>query len=230
MRRRKQEIVPPLCWFSCCFFFNFVSFFFFFFVFIIFFLFIFIWGIRSPPSSKIVISGIPLHAHFEDIEPLLKPYGKVQHCDAVSSKDPNTQTVHITYETPEQAQRYFYCFEPKKKINKQTEKQNRKKKQNWILIENHANNNKCDRNHKLPSPIICWNTRNFRWACCYYFCSFTFLFFGHLLRWWKFTGRKPLTFLFEHKNLLLYMLLRFSNRIPDISSNPPSSIRFLHIP
>lgn len=61
----------------------------------------------NPPSSKIAISGIPLHASFDDIEPLLKPYGKVEHCDAVSSKDPNTQTVHITFESPEQAQRYI---------------------------------------------------------------------------------------------------------------------------
>lgn len=59
-------------------------------------------------SSRIIISGIPLHARFDDIEPLLKPYGKVEHCDAVSSKDPNTQTVHITYETVEQAQRYIF--------------------------------------------------------------------------------------------------------------------------
>lgn len=66
------------------------------------FLFIFV-----SSSTRIVISGIPLHARFDDIEPLLKPYGKVEHCDAVSSKDPNTQTVHITYETVEQAQRYF---------------------------------------------------------------------------------------------------------------------------
>lgn len=59
----------------------------------------------SPASSKIVISGIPLHAHFDDIEPLLKPYGKVEHCDAVTSKDPMFQTVHITFETPDQAMR-----------------------------------------------------------------------------------------------------------------------------
>lgn len=59
-----------------------------------------------------MISGIPLHAHFDDIEPLLKPYGKVEDCAVVSSKDPSTQTVHITFESFEQAQRYFYfvCF------------------------------------------------------------------------------------------------------------------------
>lgn len=67
---------------------------------------LFYWTIYSLPTSKIIISGIPLHAHFEDIEPLLKRYGKVEYCDAVSSKDPHTQTVHITYETPEQALRY----------------------------------------------------------------------------------------------------------------------------
>lgn len=55
-----------------------------------------------------MISGIPLHAHFDDIEPLLKPYGKVEDCAVVSSKDPSTQTVHITFESFEQAQRYFY--------------------------------------------------------------------------------------------------------------------------
>ena len=54
-----------------------------------------------------MISGIPMHAHFDDIEPLLKPYGHVEHCDAVSSKDPNTQTIHITFETHELAQRYI---------------------------------------------------------------------------------------------------------------------------
>lgn len=62
---------------------------------------------RSSTSAKVMISGIPLHAHFDDIEPLLKPYGKVEDCTVVSSKDPNTQTVHITFENYEQAQRYF---------------------------------------------------------------------------------------------------------------------------
>lgn len=57
-----------------------------------------------------MISGIPLHAHFDDIEPLLKPYGKVEDCAVVSSKDPSTQTVHITFESFEQAQRYFFAF------------------------------------------------------------------------------------------------------------------------
>ncbi|KAI8035151.1 hypothetical protein M5D96_012096 [Drosophila gunungcola] len=56
-------------------------------------------------TSKILISGIPMQTRFEDIEPLLKPYGIVKQCEAISSKDQNTQTVHITFENPEQAQR-----------------------------------------------------------------------------------------------------------------------------
>lgn len=56
-------------------------------------------------STKVAISGIPHHANFNDVEPLLKQFGNVEECDAVASKDPKTQTVHITFETFEQAQR-----------------------------------------------------------------------------------------------------------------------------
>ncbi|XP_039233384.1 insulin-like growth factor 2 mRNA-binding protein 1 isoform X1 [Drosophila yakuba] len=62
-------------------------------------------GTSSVTTSKILISGIPMQTRFEDIEPLLKPYGIVKQCEAISSKDQNTQTVHITFENPEQAQR-----------------------------------------------------------------------------------------------------------------------------
>lgn len=68
-------------------------------------------------TTKVVISGIPHHANFTDVEPLLKAYGNVEECDAVASKDPKTQTVHITFETYEQAQRWetlgelVVCFE-----------------------------------------------------------------------------------------------------------------------
>lgn len=64
-------------------------------------------SVHSVSTSKILISGIPLQTRFEDIEPLLKPYGIVKQCEAVSSKDPQTQTVHITFENNEQAQRYL---------------------------------------------------------------------------------------------------------------------------
>jgi insulin-like growth factor 2 mRNA-binding protein 1 len=57
----------------------------------------------SSSSAKIVISNIPNQAIFDDIEPLLKPFGRVEHVDAVGSKDPNSQTVYITFENHEQA-------------------------------------------------------------------------------------------------------------------------------
>ncbi|XP_077302300.1 IGF-II mRNA-binding protein isoform X4 [Arctopsyche grandis] len=55
-------------------------------------------------SAKIVISGMPLHTCYNDLEPLLTPFGNVQNCDRVSSRDAHSQTVHITFETQEQAQ------------------------------------------------------------------------------------------------------------------------------
>lgn len=78
--------------------------------------------LHSVTTSKILISGIPLQTRFEDIEPLLKPYGIVKQCEAISSKDQNTQTVHITFENPEQAQRYINPNKDKKKISKQKSK------------------------------------------------------------------------------------------------------------
>lgn len=59
----------------------------------------------SQGTTKVIISGIPQHANFSDVEPLLKQYGNVEECDAVASKDPKTQTVHISFESYEQAQR-----------------------------------------------------------------------------------------------------------------------------
>ncbi|XP_021194715.1 insulin-like growth factor 2 mRNA-binding protein 1 isoform X2 [Helicoverpa armigera] len=55
-------------------------------------------------SSKVLISGLPLHVRFDNIEPLLSQYGNVQHCDKANSRDANTQAVFITFETPDQAQ------------------------------------------------------------------------------------------------------------------------------
>lgn len=69
-----------------------------------FFLFLFFF-LSLSSTTKVVISGIPHHANFSDVEPLLKQYGNVEECDAVASKDPKTQTVHITFESYEQAQR-----------------------------------------------------------------------------------------------------------------------------
>lgn len=50
------------------------------------------------------MSNLPLTVRFEDIEHLLVQHGQVVSCDKLTSKDPNTQTVQITYETAEQAQ------------------------------------------------------------------------------------------------------------------------------
>jgi len=79
----------------------------------LFFSFSFFFSLSS--TTKVVISGIPHHANFSDVEPLLKQYGNVEECDAVASKDPKTQTVHITFESYEQAQRFltqifFFCI------------------------------------------------------------------------------------------------------------------------
>ena len=71
----------------------------------LFFSFLFFLSLSS--TTKVVISGIPHHANFSDVEPLLKQYGNVEECDAVASKDPKTQTVHITFESYEQAQRFL---------------------------------------------------------------------------------------------------------------------------
>lgn len=55
-------------------------------------------------TSKIIISNLGPHVRFEDIEHLLNQHGRVVSCDKLTSKDPTTQTVAVTYETTEQAQ------------------------------------------------------------------------------------------------------------------------------
>lgn len=59
-------------------------------------------NIRS--SAKIIVSNLAPQIRFEDIEHLLTPHGHVVACDKLTSKDPATQTVQITYEATEQAQ------------------------------------------------------------------------------------------------------------------------------
>lgn len=55
-------------------------------------------------SSKIIISNLAPHIRFEDIEHLLAQHGQVINCDKLTTKDPNSQTVQITYDNAEQAQ------------------------------------------------------------------------------------------------------------------------------
>ncbi|XP_048504743.1 insulin-like growth factor 2 mRNA-binding protein 1 isoform X2 [Athalia rosae] len=59
---------------------------------------------RASSGGKIVVSNLPPHARFEDVEPLLTTYGLVQNVEKLSSRDPNTQTLLVSYETQEQAQ------------------------------------------------------------------------------------------------------------------------------
>jgi insulin-like growth factor 2 mRNA-binding protein 1 len=55
-------------------------------------------------GGKILLSNLPLHVRFEDLEPLLTPFGSVQNCEKLNSRDGSTQTVQVSYETQEQAQ------------------------------------------------------------------------------------------------------------------------------
>lgn len=59
-------------------------------------------------TPKIIISNLGPNVRFEDIDHLLSQHGRVVTCDKLTSKDPSTQTVQVTYETPEQAQQYVH--------------------------------------------------------------------------------------------------------------------------
>ncbi|XP_074110976.1 IGF-II mRNA-binding protein isoform X3 [Cotesia typhae] len=59
---------------------------------------------RSGSGAKILISNLPAHARFEDVELLFSTYGQVQNVEKVPSRDPNTQTLLLSYETQELAQ------------------------------------------------------------------------------------------------------------------------------
>ncbi|XP_069690839.1 insulin-like growth factor 2 mRNA-binding protein 1 isoform X3 [Periplaneta americana] len=61
-------------------------------------------GPEMSTGGKIVLSNIPSHVRFEDLEPLLTPFGSVQNCEKLNSRDGSTQTVQVSYETQEQAQ------------------------------------------------------------------------------------------------------------------------------
>lgn len=57
-------------------------------------------------TSKIIVSNLAPHIRFEDIEHLLTQHGHVVACDKLTSKDPNTQTVQISFENSDQAQQW----------------------------------------------------------------------------------------------------------------------------
>ncbi|XP_012216783.1 insulin-like growth factor 2 mRNA-binding protein 1 isoform X6 [Linepithema humile] len=58
----------------------------------------------SSGAAKVLISNLPVPFHSEDLELLLANYGQVQNIEKLSSRELNTQTLLISYETTEQAQ------------------------------------------------------------------------------------------------------------------------------
>lgn len=71
----------------------------------------------SSGVAKVLVSNLPAQVRLEDLDLLFSNYGQVQNIEKLPSRDPNTQTVLISYETQEQVQQYvistlFYllCF------------------------------------------------------------------------------------------------------------------------
>ncbi|XP_034947800.1 insulin-like growth factor 2 mRNA-binding protein 2 isoform X4 [Chelonus insularis] len=59
---------------------------------------------RSGSGAKVLITNVPIHARLEDVELLFSTYGQVQNVEKLSTREPNTQTLLISYETQELAQ------------------------------------------------------------------------------------------------------------------------------
>jgi len=71
----------------------------------------------SSGVAKVLVSNLPAQIRVEELDLLFSNYGQVQNIEKVPSRDPNTQSVLISYETQEQVQQYvistlFYllCF------------------------------------------------------------------------------------------------------------------------
>ncbi|XP_029665015.1 insulin-like growth factor 2 mRNA-binding protein 1 isoform X2 [Formica exsecta] len=58
----------------------------------------------SSGVAKVLVSNLPAQARLEDIDALFSSYGQVQNLEKLSSRDPNTQTYLVSYETQEQVQ------------------------------------------------------------------------------------------------------------------------------
>ncbi|XP_076662921.1 IGF-II mRNA-binding protein isoform X2 [Andrena cerasifolii] len=65
---------------------------------------------KRGAGSKILVSNIPSHARLEDLELAFSICGVVQSVEKLSSRDPNTQTVLVIYETQEQTQQAVNQF------------------------------------------------------------------------------------------------------------------------
>lgn len=60
----------------------------------------------SSANSKIIVSNIPSQARYEDLEQFVSQFGTVQNCEKVNSRDGNSQTYQVVYETQDQAQQW----------------------------------------------------------------------------------------------------------------------------
>jgi len=60
----------------------------------------------SSGVAKVLVSNLPAQIRVEELDLLFSNYGQVQNIEKVPSRDPNTQSVLISYETQEQVQQY----------------------------------------------------------------------------------------------------------------------------
>ncbi|XP_024874657.1 insulin-like growth factor 2 mRNA-binding protein 1 isoform X4 [Temnothorax curvispinosus] len=58
----------------------------------------------SSGVAKVLVSNLPIQIRPEELDQLFSNYGQVQSIEKVPSRDPNTQSVLISYETQEQVQ------------------------------------------------------------------------------------------------------------------------------
>lgn len=61
-------------------------------------------GLSRSAPARVVVSNIPAHVRFEDLESLLSPFGTVINFEKLNSREGPTQTVQVSYETQEEAQ------------------------------------------------------------------------------------------------------------------------------
>ncbi|KAF7380983.1 hypothetical protein HZH68_015858 [Vespula germanica] len=64
----------------------------------------------SGTGAKVLVSNLPANVRLDELELLLLNYGQVQNVEKVSSRDPNTLSYLVSYETLEQAQQAVNQF------------------------------------------------------------------------------------------------------------------------
>ncbi|XP_072760694.1 insulin-like growth factor 2 mRNA-binding protein 1 isoform X9 [Anoplolepis gracilipes] len=60
--------------------------------------------LQDSGVAKVLVSNLPIQARIEDLDVLFSTYGQVQNIEKLTSRDPNTQTLLVSYETQEQVQ------------------------------------------------------------------------------------------------------------------------------